>query len=387
MKIGLVSPYDFAYPGGANAHVSLLTREFLKRGHSVKIIAPSSKSVEMLGVENFIRLGVPIPIPANGSLARVSFSFWLTPKVKHLLETENFDVIHLHEPMASVLSLVVLKHSRALNIGTFHSFWPKPTYRHKFLKPFLQSHFDRLHGKIAVSKPASEFINKIFPSNYEIIPNPIDTDHFSKPCPPVEEFQDGKANILFVGRMEKRKGLSYLLKAYSRIKWDYPETRLLLVGSQSLDKESHRIIGERALEDVVLCGAVPYSDLPRYYQAADIFCAPNIGRESFGMVIAEAMAAGAPVVATNNEGFASVIDDQINGILVPPGNEEALEAAIRTALEDTALRVRLSVSGRSRARRYAASSVADQILRFYESTWNQAHRNSIPAINEMAIVG
>ena len=294
MKIGLVSPYDFAYPGGANAHVSLLTREFLKRGHSVKIIAPSSKSVEMLGVENFIRLGVPIPIPANGSLARVSSSFWLTPKVKHLLETENFDVIHLHEPMASVLSLVVLKHSRALNIGTFHSFWPKPTYRHKFLKPFLQSHFDRLHGKIAVSKPAGEFINKIFPSNYAIIPNPIDTDHFSKLCPPVEEFQDGKVNILFVGRMEKRKGLSYLLKAYSRIKWDYPETRLLLVGSQSLDKESYRIIGERALQDVVLCGAVPYSDLPRYYQAADIFCAPNIGRESFGMVIAEAIkAAGA----------------------------------------------------------------------------------------------
>jgi phosphatidylinositol alpha-mannosyltransferase len=386
MKIALVSPYDFAYPGGANAHVSLLTREFLKRGHSVKIIAPSSKAVETLGVENFVRLGVPIPIPANGSLARVSFSFWLIPKVKTLLANENFDVIHFHEPMASFLSLVVLKHSRALNIGTFHSFWPKPTNRHKFLKPFLQPYFDRLHGKIVVSEPAGDFIQKVFPSEYAIIPNPIDTSHFSKPSPPVEQFQDGKANILFVGRMEKRKGLSYLLKAYGRIKWDYPDTRLLLVGAQSLDKGSYRIIGERGLQDVVVCGAVPYSELPRYYQAADIFCAPNIGRESFGMVLAEAMAAGVPVVATNNEGFASVVEDEISGILVPPANDEALEAAIRRALEDTELRVNLSVSGRSRARTYAADIVADQILRFYESTWEQVRGCPMSAVNNIPTV-
>ena len=182
MNIALVSPYDYAHPGGANTHVALLTREFLRRGHRVKIVAPSSKSVESLGVDNFVRLGMPIPIPANGSLARVSFSVWLSPKIKALLRAEQFDVIHLHEPLTSLLSLAVLHHSRSLNIGTFHSFW-QGTKRFQGFKRLVRPYFDRLHGRIAVSPPAGQFIGKLFPAQYEVIPNPVDRRPLRPPGP------------------------------------------------------------------------------------------------------------------------------------------------------------------------------------------------------------
>ena len=366
MNIALVSPYDYAHPGGANNHIALLSREFVRRGHRVTIAAPSSRSPEHLGVDNFVRLGVPIPIPANGSLARVSFSVWLNPKIKALLKAEQFDVIHLHEPLTSLLSLAVLRNSRTLNIGTFHSFW-QGTKRFQGFKQLVRPHFDRLHGRIAVSQPAAQFIGKLFPAEYEIIPNPVDLDHFARPAPPLPQFQDGKTNILFVGRMEKRKGFRYLLEAYSRLKWDYPDTRLIVVTSQTPDKECYGIIGARSLQDVVFCRA-SYAELPRYHQAAHIFCAPNVGKESFGMVLTEAMAAGLPVVATNNEGFASVVDDGVQGLLVPPKDEEALAGALKRLLDDPGLRQRLAAEGSRKSHLYDADSVATRVLQFYEET-------------------
>ena len=371
MNIALVSPYDYAYPGGANTHIALLTREFLRRGHRVKIVAPSSKSADTMGVENFVRLGIPIPIPANGSLARISFSVWLTPKVKALLKAEQFDVIHLHEPLTSLLSLAVLRNSRSLNIGTFHSFWTG-TKRFQGFKHLVRPYFDRLHGRIAVSPPAGQFISRLFPAQYEVIPNPVDLGHFARPAPPLPQFQDGKTNILFVGRMEKRKGFKYLLRAYSRLKWDYPNIRLIVVSPQTPDKESYGIIGERSLEDVVLCKA-SYAELPQYHQAAHIFCAPNIGKESFGMVLAEAMAAGRPVVATNNEGFASVVDDGVQGLLVPPKDDEALAQALKRLLDDPDLRQRLAAEGARKSQQYGADRVATRVLQYYEETRQRVH--------------
>lgn len=371
MNIALVSPYDYAYPGGANTHIALLTREFLRRGHRVKIVAPSSKSADTLGVENFVRLGVPIPIPANGSLARVSFSLWLTPKVKALLRAEQFDVIHLHEPLASLLSLAVLRNSRSLNIGTFHSFWTGAR-RFKGVKPLLRPYFDMLHGRIVVSPPAGQFLDRLFPSEHEVIPNPVDLEHFARPAPPLPQFQDGKTNILFVGRMEKRKGFRYLLEAYSRLKWDYPNIRLIVVTTQTPDKESYGIMGERHLEDVVLCKA-SYAELPRYHQAAHIFCAPNTGKESFGMVLTEAMAAGLPIVATNNEGFASVVDDGVHGLLVPPRDDAALAGALKRLLDDPGLRQRIAAEGARKSHEYGVERVATRVLQFYEETRQRVH--------------
>ena len=378
MKIALVSPYDFAYPGGVTAHIDDLGREFLRLGHDVKIIAPSSKSPSSLGLDNLIRLGVPVPVPSNGSVARISLSLWLIPKIKALLKRENFDVIHLHNPYTPLLPLLVLRFSRSLNIGTFHGFHEEEK-RYLLRKRILRGSFERLHGCIAVSPPAREFMNRYFRADYQVIPNTVDVDHFASPASPIPELMDGKINLLFVGRMEKRKGLKYLLRAYSRLKWDYPDLRLVVVGPGTPDKESFRIIGERNLRDVVFTGAVSYSELPGYYQAAHIFCAPNTGRESFGIVLLEAMAAGKPVVGSDIEGFASVVDHGVQGILVPPKDDQALADALRSLLESPSLQEKLVAAGKSHVQQYRVEQVAPKVLDFYETTRRRVEDQTLAA--------
>lgn len=177
MKIALVSPYDWAHPGGVGVHIQQLSREFSRQGQQVKIIAPSSKPLEELGCENLIIIGKPIPVPISGSIARITLSFHRAPQVQRVLEDERFDVVHLHEPLFPALPLTVLRYSRALNVGTFHAYTHSPR-AYRTMRPLIKHWFRRLHGKIAVSPPAASCIGKYFPGFYNIIPNGIDVEHF-----------------------------------------------------------------------------------------------------------------------------------------------------------------------------------------------------------------
>ena len=375
MKIALVSPYDFAYPGGVTAHISQLAQEFARLGHTVQILAPSSSSPGSLGLDNLVRLGNPVPVPGGGSIARISLSAWLVPRIRTLLERESFDVIHLHEPLMPMLPLCVLQSSRTVNVGTFHAFQRRsPIY--PWAKGVLSHWFRRLHGRIAVSQPARDFVGRYFPGHYEVIPNSIDVDHFARAAAPIPAFMDGKTNLLFVGRLEKRKGLRYLLSAYGRLKWDYPELRLLVVGPGNPDKDSYRILGERNLRDVVFVGGVSYDELPRYYQTAHIFCAPATGKESQGVVLLEAMAAGRPIVASSIDGYGSVLNYGTQGLLVPPKNDLALAEALRRLLESPSLRQEMGARGSLHAQQYRRERVAAQVLGVYETA--MAH-DSVPA--------
>jgi phosphatidylinositol alpha-mannosyltransferase len=377
MKIALVSPYDFAYPGGVAAHIGQLARQFVLAGHQVKIIAPSSKPPSTLGLDNFVHLGIPVPVPSGGSMARISLSFWLLPKVRTLLERERFDVIHLHEPLTPVLPLCVLEASHSLNVGTFHAYHGRSKL-YPFTKHPLRHWFTRLHGRIAVSEPARQFISRYFPAEYRVIPNGIDADHFSRLAPPLPQFADGKLNLLFVGRLEKRKGLRYLLGAYSRLRWEFPNLRLIVVGPGTPDKDSYRIMGERGLTDVVFVGGVPYPELPRYYQAAHIFCAPATGKESFGIVLLEAMAAGTPIVASNIEGYAAVLKDGGPALLARPRDEESLAEAIRHYLLNPELRERMGSLGPDYAQRFRWERVAAQVLDLYHELLQGARAPRAP---------
>ena len=374
MKVAQVSPYDFAYPGGVVAHISNLAHHLERLGHTVKILAPAS-SPEMLGVDNLIAVGRPFPVPSvgSGSVARISLSVWKERRVKSLLREEAFDVIHLHEPLTPVLPLAVLGASQTVNVGTFHRFEASGRL-YRMTKHPLSHWFKKLNGHIAVSQPAMQLVSRFFPADYRIIPNGIDVDFFSEETPPFDAFSDDKFNILFVGRMEKRKGLKYLLGAFSRLKWEYPNLRLIVAGPGNPGKECYRLIAERNVQDVVFVGGVSEKALRRYYRTADIFCAPATGQESFGIVLLEAMASGKPVVATQIEGFSGVMQDGEEGLLVPPRDEEALAMALQRLIDDPGLRQRMAERGRKNVEAYRWERVAERVVDCYRET--AAHRGA-----------
>ncbi|MDA8189531.1 MAG: glycosyltransferase family 4 protein [Dehalococcoidales bacterium] len=366
MKIGLVSAYDYPYPGGVSEHVHHLEEEFTRLGHAVKIIAPSSSDKEELARGNVYKVGSVVPIPANGSVARISLSLRLSGSVKRILRQEQFDVIHLHEPLLPALPVTVLRHSHALNVGTFHAYQNR-SLAYFYGKRILKRFFNKLHGRIAVSQAAREFIGKYFPASYEVIPNGIDLRQFNENVEPLPEYNDGYLNILFVGRLEKRKGFQYLLKAFPYIKHEIPNARLIVAGGYGEeDKEQYESFAQRTgLADIVFAGFVPSELLPRYYKSSTLFCAPSTGGESFGIILLEAMATGKPIVASDIEGYRGLLQHGVEGLLVPPKDETALAVAIVRLLADRELREKMAEGGRRKALDYSWSKVARQVLKYY----------------------
>ncbi|MBI2860685.1 MAG: glycosyltransferase family 4 protein [Chloroflexi bacterium] len=367
MKIALVSPYDFAYPGGVVNHISCLERQLTMLGHQVRIIAPASKAVYTYG-ERFIHIGTPRPVPASGSIARVTVSVRLASQIHAAFDREQFDICHLHEPLMPTLCTTTLRLKRVPMVGTFHACGGKPWYN--FSTPlgvmYLKRWFKKLDGHIAVSPVARQFIQSYFPAGYEIIPNGIDASHFSPDAPPLEEFDDGKLNILFVGRMEKRKGVNYLLEAYNILKRKLPETRLIIVGpGLRLRRKYQKYVDDNGLRDVAFVGYANYADLPRYYAVADIACFPATNSESFGIVLLEAMASGKSIVATDIEGYAGVITPGDEGLLVPPRDAATLASSLITLLQDEPLRRRMGAAGRQKALQYDWCHVAQRVLNHY----------------------
>ena len=297
-------------------------------------------------------------------MARISLSVWLEPRIKRLLAEEQFDVIHLHEPLAPVIPLYILRLSDAVNVGTFHAFHGsgRVYWASKYM---LRRWHSRLDGRIAVSTPALSMVSRHFPGDYRVIPNGIEFSRFATPARPLTDFQDGKLNILFVGRLEKRKGLKYLLGAYSKLKWRYPNTRLIVVGPGNPEPEVFRFIAERNLEDVVLVGGVSYEDLPRYYQAADIFCSPSHRQGELRHCAAGGHGVRQAHRSHQHRGLLLRDVARRGGLLVPPRSEEALQVALETLIADPALREEMGARGALKAPRYDWERVTAQIIDYY----------------------
>ena len=369
MKIALVSPYDYPYPGGVTEHVSNLAAQFRARGHEVHVIAPSSADAASLGAMPYVhRVGRVVPIWANGSVARLNLPYQGYLQVKRLLSYQAFDVVHLHEPMMPALPLTVLRHSQAVNVGTFHAYG-RTDIGYFYARPMLQPFFRKLHGRIAVSGPARDFVSRRFPGDYRIIPNGIDYARFAAPAAPLAELADDRPTVLFVGRLEQRKGLKHLLHAWPLVRREFPDARLLVVGGSGRRLESYRRYAvSRGWPDVVFAGYVSTEDLVRYYQRADVFCAPSTGQESFGIVLLEAMAAGRPIVASRIAGYAEVVTHGEEGLLVPPKDAESLAAGLAQLLADPGLRRELGERGRRKAAGYDWPKIADRVLAYYDET-------------------
>ena len=366
MKIALVSPYDFAVPGGANNHICHLADHFARLGHDARIIAPASRR-EGLRRDGLIVIGErPIGLPAGGSVARITLSLTLGPKVERVLASEGFDVVHLHEPFVPLLPFQVLRRSTATTVATFHAAKDEGRRWYSYFRPAISIWWHKIQGKIAVSPAALRLISRYFPDDYEIIPNGVKYDRFASPVPPFAEYKDGKLNILFLGRLEKRKGLPYLLQAYAQVKARMPDTRLLIVGPDGgMRQACDAFVQRERLKDVVFTGYVSDKDLPRYYKTADVFCAPNTGNESFGIILLEAMAAGTPVIASDIEGFAYVVGHQTEGMLVPRRDTTALADALLELLSDPDRRKEMGRMGQIKAQSFDWYHVSQQVLSFY----------------------
>lgn len=381
MKIALVSPYDFAFPGGVCHHIICLEHYLTKAGHQVKVIAPASKAIPSLG-NRFIPVGKPRPVPASGSICRLTISPLIGPHVREILDREQFDIIHLHEPLMPMLCTTMLRLSQTTTIGTFHASGGNLGYNlGKPISTFwLRRWFSKLDGRIAVSNIARDFANHFFPDHYEVIPNGVDLDSFSADAKPLERYKDGKLNIVFVGRLEKRKGANYLLEAFCLLKQNIPESRLILVGPGTrLRRIYARRVKRWHLPDVEFVGQVSYEDLPRYYQTADIVCSPATNCESFGIILVEAMAMGKPLVASDIDGYTSVVTDGKEGLLIPPRDAKKLAAALERLLKDPALRREMGSRGKLRAQEYRWDNIGQRILNYYMKVLSEVPHEDKPA--------
>jgi phosphatidylinositol alpha-mannosyltransferase len=368
MKVALVSAYDYAHPGGVTEHVRYLAAGLRGRGHEVVIFAPCSASLRDQEAD-FIRVGRPFPIPTHGSVARITVSFHLMNRIKHYVRDSGFDIIHYHEPLMPVLPVTALRFSKTCNVGTFHAF-ARSNVGYYYGKPLLKRYVRRLHARIAVSNPAREFVEHYFPGEYRIVPNGIDVERFRQ-ATPLPEFRDGMINILFVGRLEYRKGLGYLLRAYEQLKPLYPNVRLIIAGDGPLRRWYGNFLARKQLPDIVMAGFVASDQLPRYYASCDIFCSPATGDESFGIVLLEAMAAGRPIVATNIDGFRGVVTHGREALLVDRKSKRQLAYALETLINGPQIRQDLARAGQQTVQQYDWERVVDQVQDVYQQARSQ----------------
>lgn len=360
MKIALVSPYDWCVEGGVKTHIAHLAAYFREWGHEVTIFAPASDP-ESVANEVTV-MGKPWPMRVSGSIARITFA-WKSPEVRRVLGEGQFDVVHLHEPLMPLLPYHFLRYSKSATVGTFHAAKEGGNRFYGYTTTFTRRWFRKLEGKIAVSPAAVALVSRYFAGYFNIIPNGIDYEHFATPAPPIEEFDDGKLNILFVGRPEKRKGLKYLLRAYMRVRSQLKNTRLIVVGAGDFSRYERLM---STFEDVVFRPNVPYAELPRYHRSSTVFCCPNTGNESQGYVLLEALASGDAVVASNIEGFAGVMTHEKEGLLVRPKDPDELAAAIVRLLKDAKLRREFALRGQALAQHYSWDNVAHRVMSYYE---------------------
>ena len=362
MKIGIVTPYAYPLPGGVNDHVGSLYRVLRSRGHDVRIIT-SSHGLQKASEGDIIRVGKGFSVPFNGSMGTITLSPTYLAQMRAILERERFDVLHYHEPFVPFLSLVTLTLSTSVNVGTFHAFGGL-SISYEFGKRMLGHYAGKLHGRIAVSPAARHFISRYFPGEYKIVPNGVEPGRYQRAVP-IARYRDGVPNILFVGRMEPRKGLIHLLRAFRKLQRDGVRARLLLVGTGPGEREARRYVLTRQLDDVEFLGRVSEAQKAQLFKTADIYVSPATGRESFGIVLLEAISAGAPIICSDIHGYRGVVRRERDGILVEPGNADALAASIRRLIDDPALRAQLSRAGEERAQLFTWERVGQAVEEYY----------------------
>jgi phosphatidylinositol alpha-mannosyltransferase len=362
MRIGMVCPYSFDVPGGVQSHVLQLAEVMRARGHDVSVLAPSSSNVVL--PDYVVSGGKAVPIPYNGSVARLRFGPATHRKVKRWLADGDFDVLHLHEPNAPSLSMLALMVAEGPIVATFHTSTTKSLTLSVF-QGILRPWHEKIVGRIAVSDLARRWQMEALGSDAVEIPNGVDVASFTS-APLLDGYPRAGKTVLFLGRFdESRKGMAVLLRALPSVVERFSDIEILVVGRGD-DEELREAAGPLA-KRLRFLGQVDDAEKASAMRSADVYCAPNIGGESFGIVLVEAMAAGTPVVASDLDAFRRVLLDGEAGRLVPVDDARALAEAIIAVLDDDELRAGYVKAATAAVRRYDWSVVAQQIMRVYET--------------------
>jgi phosphatidylinositol alpha-mannosyltransferase len=374
MRIGLVCPYTWDVPGGVQEHVRGLADALIDLGHYVSVIAPADAD-EPVEPAYVVPAGRAVPVPYNGSVARLAFGFLSASRVRRWLKEGDFDVVHVHEPAAPSLSLLACWVYDGPLVATVHTMMPRSRFLHISL-PVLQTALEKISGRIAVSEAARTTLVEHIGGDAVLIPNGVSVRRFEK-ADPLPGWPGEGGTLGFLGRMdEPRKGLPILLEAFKLLAPQRPGLRLLVAGRGDNDEVLEQV--PAALRDrIVLLGQVSDEDKVRFYHSVDVFCAPNTGGESFGIVLAEAMAAGAPIVASDLDAFRRVLRGGRAGELFENGNPADLAAAASRMLDDPDRRALLAAAASVAVRDYDWQVVARDVLRVYQAVAPAAGR--VPA--------
>ena len=362
MRIGMVCPYSFDVPGGVQSHVLQLAEVMCARGHQVSVLAPSSPHVKL--PDYVVSGGKAVPIPYNGSVARLRFGPATHRKVKRWLLDGDFDVLHLHEPNAPSLSMLALMVAEGPIVATFHTSTTK-SFTLSVFQGILRPWHEKIVGRIAVSDLARRWQMEALGSDAVEIPNGVDVASFAS-APWLEGYPRAGRSVLFLGRFdEPRKGMAVLLGALPTLVERFNDIEILIVGRGDQD-ELREDAGPLA-GHLRFLGQVDDATKASAMRSADVYCAPNTGGESFGIVLVEAMAAGTAVVASDLDAFRRVLHDGEAGKLVPIDDAAALAAGLIEVLENDVARERYVAAAAEAVRSYDWPVVARQIMRVYDT--------------------
>jgi len=347
LKILVVTPYDLSIAGGVTSHVNQVVKQLRRMGHDALLLGPASRPLKP--DRYTVTIGGTIRFFSPGDAASINLNPFMIRRVRDFLSDRDFDVFHLHEPFVPFLGPAFLRVAKGVKVGTYHAWRIGQHWAYLVSIPLIRYWDSRLDGRVAVSEWSRQTISRYVPGKYEIIPNGIEFARFATPSAQPAKFRDTDPTILYVGRLEPRKGVEYLIKAFTTVKAQMPKARLVIVGDGGLMGECQRLVRRLKLQDVFFEGHVPGQQLPGYFQRADLVCVPSTGNESFGIVIAEAMASGLPIVASDCSSMSEMVESGQGGFLCAPDDVADFAAKINLLAADPALRRQMGAFNRARA--------------------------------------
>jgi phosphatidylinositol alpha-mannosyltransferase len=358
LRIAHVTEYYYPHLGGVCEHVHFFAHESRLRGHHVDIITSNIRGAR--DRPHVVRVGTSQPVYANGSMARITIGRNLRRRMRELLRRGQYDIVHVHSPLAPTLPLLAIEEAECPLVGTFHTYFER-SRGYALLNSYFQRRLDALHASIAVSAAAAAAHARYFSAHWTIIPNGIDTTSFAPGTPPLPGWRRDVPVILFLGRFDPRNGLATLIAAFRQVRARGRRAHLMVVGDGPLRAYYHRIAGGDP--DITFAGAV-LAGRPSYYANSAIYACPTT-RASFGITLLEAMACGTPIVCSDIVGFREVVAHERDALLFPCGDHEQLADTLVRLLDDPDLRTRLGAGGRAGALGYGWPRVADAILDVY----------------------